>query len=74
VGNWAGRFSWRGVAWRGIRYDDDNGETGNSLDLTVLSSAVLALLQMTGGTEQNPGLVMEGENSIRLLPTGAAEI
>jgi len=35
---------------------------------------VTAVLLMIGGIQQNPGLVMESENSIRLLRTGAAEI
>jgi len=62
--------AWRGVAWRGVlRYGDDNGKTGDSLGLTVLSSVVLAVLIMTGGTEQNQGLVMGGENNVRLLRT-----
>ena len=57
--------------WRGVlRYGDDNGETGGSLGFTVLSSVVLALLLTIGGTEQNPGLVMGGENNVRLLRTG----
>jgi hypothetical protein len=61
----------RGVAWRGVlRCGEDNGETGDSLGLTVLSSVVLAVFLMIGGTEQNPGLVMERENNVSLLRIG----
>ena len=42
VGNWAGRFSWRGVSRRG----DANATTGDCLGLTVLSSMILAVLLM----------------------------
>ena len=66
VGTWAGRFSWRGVP----RSGDANRTTGGCLGLTVLCSMVLAVLLMTGGTEQNPGPVMEMENTVQLLCTG----
>lgn len=70
VGTWAGRFSWRGVSRRG----DVNGATGNCLGLTVLSSMVLAVLLVIGGVEQNPGPVVEVENTVRLLCTGCSRI
>ena len=66
VGNWAGRYSWRGVPRRG----DTNGKTGEYLGFTVLSSVVLAMLLIIGGVEQNPGPVVEVENTVRLLCTG----
>ena len=47
VGNWAGRFSWRGVS----RRDDANGTAGDCLGLTVLSSMVLAVLLVIVGVE-----------------------
>jgi len=65
VGTWVRRFSWRGVPRRG----DANRKTGDCLKLTVLSAMVLAALLITGGTEQNPGPVVEGENTLRLLST-----
>jgi hypothetical protein len=65
VGTGAGRFSWRGVSRRG----DVNGTNGDCLGLTVLSSMVLAVLLIIGG-EQNPGPVVEVENTVRLLCTG----
>jgi len=66
VGSWAGRVSWRGVPRRG----DADGKTGEYLGLTVLSSVVLAMLLIIGGVEQNPGPVVEVENTVRLLCTG----
>jgi hypothetical protein len=65
VGTRAGRFSWRGLPRRG----DVNGRTGDCVGLTVLSSRVLASLQMIRGIEQNPCLAEEVENTIRLLCT-----
>ena len=64
-GTWVGRFSWLGVSRRG----DANGTSGNFLGLTVLSSMVLAVLLVIGGVEQNPGPVVEVENTVRLLCT-----
>jgi hypothetical protein len=52
------------------RRDDANGKNGECLVLTVLSSMVLAVLLIIGGVEQNPGPVMEVENTGRLLCTG----
>jgi len=66
VGTWAGRFSWRGVSRRG----DANATSGDCLGLTVLSSMVLAVLLVIGGVEQNPGPVVEVENTVRLSCTG----
>jgi hypothetical protein len=63
---WDGRFSWRGVPRRG----EANGTTGDCLGLTVLSLVVLAVLLMIGGTEDNPGPVVEVENTGQLLCTG----
>jgi hypothetical protein len=54
------------VAWCG----DANGKTCEYLGLTVLSSVVLAMLLIIGGVEQNPGPVVEVENTVRLLCTG----
>jgi len=64
VGSWAGRFSWRGVPRRG------DGTTGDCLELAVLSSMVLVVLLMIGGIEQNPGPVVEMENTMQLACTG----
>ena len=59
------------MAWRGVsRRGDGNGTTGDCLGLTVLSFIVLAVLLMIGGVEQNPGLVLEVENTVPLLCTG----
>ena len=60
-----GRFSWRGLSRRG----DANGTTADCLGLTVLSFMVLAVLLINGGVEQNPGPVLEVENTVRLLCT-----
>ena len=68
VGIWARRFSWRGVPRRG----DANGTTGDCLGLTVLSPMVLAVLLMIRGIEQNPGPVVEVENTVQLLCTGCS--
>jgi hypothetical protein len=57
------------VSWRG----EANRTTGDCLGLTVLSSVVLALLLMIGGTEKNPGAVVEVENTVRLLCTGCGK-
>jgi hypothetical protein len=55
------------VAWRGVlRRGEANGTTGDCLGLTVLSSMVLAVLLIIGGIEQNPGPVVEVENTVRL--------
>ena len=64
-GTWAGRFSWSGGSKRG----NANGTAGDCLGLTVLSSVVLAVLLIIGGIEQNPGLAVEVENTVRLLCT-----
>jgi len=66
VGTWVGRFSWRGVSRRG----DANRTAGDCLGLMVLSSMVLTVLLVIGGVEQNPGPVVEVENTVRLLCTG----
>jgi hypothetical protein len=66
VGSWAGKFSWRVVSTRG----DANGTAGDCLVLTVLSSMILAVLLVIGGVEQNPGPVVEVEDTVRLLCTG----
>ena len=46
------------------------GRTVDCLGLTVLSSMVLLVLLMIRGIEQNPGPVLEVENTVRLLCTG----
>ena len=62
------------MAWRGVlKCDAANGTTGYCLGLTVLSSMVLAVLLMITGIEQNPGPVVEGENTVRLLYTGCGK-
>ena len=38
----------------------------------MLGSMVLAVLLMIGGTEQNPGPGVEGENTVQLLCTGCS--
>ena len=50
-----------------IRFADANRTTVDCLELTVLSSMILALLLTIGGIEQNPGPVLEVENTVRLL-------
>jgi len=52
------------------RRGDANGMAGDCLGLTVLSSMVLAVLLVIGGVEQNPGPVVEVENTVRLSCTG----
>ena len=69
VGAWPGEFSWLGVPRRG----DANGTTGDCLELTVLSSMVFTDLITIGGIEQNPGPVVEVENTVRLLRTGCGK-
>jgi hypothetical protein len=66
IGTCAGRFSWRDMLRCGVA----NGTTGECLGLTVLRSMILALLLMIGGTEQNHGLLVEVEKSLRLLCAG----
>jgi hypothetical protein len=66
VGTWTWRFSWRGVP----RPDDANGTTGDCLGLTVLSVVVLVILLINGGIEQNPGPVVELENTVRFFCAG----
>jgi hypothetical protein len=70
VGAWAGRFSWRGVSRRG----DAKQTTGDCLVLTVLSSMILAMLLIICGVQQNPGPVVEVENTVRLYVLCAAGI
>jgi len=66
VCTWAGRFSWSGVSRRG----DANGTSGDCLVLTELTSMVSAMLLVIGGVEQNPGPVVEVENTVQLLCNG----
>ena len=66
VCTWTGRFSWRGLSRRG----DASGTTADCLVLTVLSFMVLAVLLIIGGVKQNPGPILEMENTMRLLCTG----
>jgi hypothetical protein len=40
--------------------------TGDCLGVTVLSSMVLAVVLIIGGTELNPGAAVEVENTVRL--------
>ena len=54
------------------RRGDANGTSGDCLGLTVLSSTVLAVLRVIGGVEQNPGPVMEVENTMQLSCTGCS--
>jgi len=58
VGTWAGRFSWCGVSRRGAA----NETAGDCLGLMVLL--------VIGGVEQNPGPIVEVENTVRLSCTG----
>jgi hypothetical protein len=68
VGTLAGIFSGLGMSRRG----DANGTTADCLGLSVLSFMVLAVLLIIGGVEQNPGPVLEVENTVRLLCTGCS--
>jgi hypothetical protein len=70
VGNWAGRYFWHRLP----RHGEANGMTGDYLGLTVLSSMVLAILLIISGIEQNPGPIVEVENTVRLLCTGCSRI
>jgi hypothetical protein len=64
----------RGVAWRGVsRRGDAYGTAGDFLGLTVLRSMVLAVVLVIGVVEQNPGSVLEVENTVRLLCTGCGK-
>jgi hypothetical protein len=54
------RFLLRVVPRRG----DANGKTGEFLGLIVLRWMVLGVLLMNGGIEQNPGPVVEVENTV----------
>jgi hypothetical protein len=69
VGSWAERFSWCGVPRRG----NANQTTGDCLELTVLRAMVLAVLLIISGTEQNPGPVVEGDNTVPLVCTGCGK-
>jgi hypothetical protein len=51
------------------RRGDANGTNGDCLGLMVLSSVILAVLLIIGVVEQNPGPVVEVENTVRLLCT-----
>ena len=52
------------------RRGDANRNTGGCLGLTAPCSMILTVLLMIGGTEQNPGTVVELENTVQLLCTG----
>ena len=69
VGTWTGKFLCSGVHRRG----EAKGTIRDCLGLTVLISVVLALLLMIGGTEKNPGAVVEVENTVRHLCTGCGK-
>jgi len=62
---WDGRFSWRGIS----RCGEVKGTAGDCLGLTVLRLVVLAVLLMMGGIEQNPGPVVEEENTVQIVCT-----
>lgn len=53
-----------------LRRGDVKQTTGDCLGLTVLSLMSLVVLLMVGGTEQNPGPVVEVQTTVRLLCTG----
>ena len=57
VGTWSGRLAWRGVAAKrgAAKCGDDIGAKRKCLELTLLSSMILAVLLIIGGIEQNPG-------------------
>ena len=65
VGTWTGRLWGRDVSRRG----DANGTTGGCLGLTILSSIILAVLLMIGGTGQSTGPVVELESTVQFLCT-----
>ena len=52
MGTWA--------VW-GLKADKSNGQVGSSFVSTYLYAAVLAVLLVIGGVEQNPGPGVEGE-------------
>jgi hypothetical protein len=66
VGTCGGKFSWREMP----RFGEDTGTNGDCLVLTLLSLMTLVLLLMISGIEQNPGLVVEVQNTAWLLCTG----
>jgi hypothetical protein len=70
VGTWAGRYSWRGVPRRG----EANGKTGDCLDLTVLSSMVLAVLLIIGGLKRILVLLWKWRTPCDSYVPGAAGI
>ena len=45
------------------RRNDTSGTTGDCLGLRVIISMVLAVLVIIGGVEQNPGPVVDVENT-----------
>jgi hypothetical protein len=51
---------------------DANRAAGDCLGLTVLSSAVLGVLLLISGSEQNPGPIVDVENTVRLICTGCS--
>ena len=56
------------------RRGDANGPSGDCLGLTVLSSVVLALLLVSAGVGQNPGLLWKGRTPCDCHVLCAAEI
>ena len=66
----AGRFAFCVVA----RRDDASGATGDCFGFTVLSSMVLAVLQIIAGVEQNPGLLWKWKTPCDSYVVGAEGI
>ena len=62
----------RGVGKLGVgSRGEDIETTGKCLGLAMPNFSILAALLIVGGIEQNPGLAVEMENTMRVLCTGA---
>ena len=61
VGTWAARTVWR-VQGRNIK-----GQEKSYLANTFLCAAILAILLVIGGVEQNPGPGVEGESFMQVM-------
>jgi hypothetical protein len=69
VGTWAERISWRAAPGHATAR-----RVANNLGSMIMYAAVLFLLLVIGGVEQNPGPVVEGENIVQVLCSGSDRI
>jgi hypothetical protein len=65
VGTWAARTSWHTAQGRG-----GNGQSISCIMNMLLCAAALTALLVIGGVEQNPGPVVEVDNSLQVLCSG----